>query len=236
MRPPNKSRSRNKNNNRSRNVGNIVNRVFESAGPEGKVRGTPQQVIDKYQALARDAQVSGDRVAAENFLQHAEHYCRLLSEALREVAEARQGSNEQPGYSNGNGAGGHDGFSQDGNRGDDRSGRGDPRGEQHGEGEGRHQQRGGQGDGGGQGRDQAQDKRPEPGGLETVDIDSPAVADLEPVEMNSSGRGADEPAPEGARRPRAGTRPRRRAPRKADTEDGSDTAAAPAPTATTVED
>ena len=65
-------------------MGNIINRVFESAGPDGKVRGTPQQIIDKYQALARDAQVSGDRVAAESYLQHAEHYCRLLGEAQRQ--------------------------------------------------------------------------------------------------------------------------------------------------------
>ena len=79
MRPQNKSRSRNKpgnngnhNNNRPRSsMGNIINRVFESAGPDGKVRGTPQQIIDKYQALARDAQVSGDRVAAESYLQHS---------------------------------------------------------------------------------------------------------------------------------------------------------------------
>jgi hypothetical protein len=96
MRPSNKSRSRNKsgNNNQRRNVGNIVNRVFESAGPDGKVRGTPQQIIDKYQALARDAQVSGDRVAAENHLQHAEHYARLLGEALRQMQDSRQGERD----------------------------------------------------------------------------------------------------------------------------------------------
>jgi hypothetical protein len=43
--------------NRNRSVGNIVNRVFDSSGPEGKVRGTPQQIIDKYNQLARDAQL-----------------------------------------------------------------------------------------------------------------------------------------------------------------------------------
>ncbi len=90
MRSSNKSRSRNKNNNRNRSVGNVVNRVFDSAGPEGKVRGTPQQIIEKYQMLARDAQLSNDRVAAENFLQHSEHYTRLLSEAMREQAERQQ--------------------------------------------------------------------------------------------------------------------------------------------------
>ena len=94
MRPSNKQRSRNKSgggHNQRRSVGNIINRVFESAGPEGKVRGTPQQIIEKYQALARDAQVSGDRVAAESFLQHSEHYSRMLGEAQRQMAEQREG-------------------------------------------------------------------------------------------------------------------------------------------------
>jgi Domain of unknown function (DUF4167) len=91
MRSSNKSRSRNKNNNSNRrNVGNVVNRVFDSAGPEGRVRGTPAQVIEKYQGLARDAQLSGDRVAAENFQQHAEHYNRVLGEALLQQSERAQ--------------------------------------------------------------------------------------------------------------------------------------------------
>ena len=80
-----KSRSRSKAN-RPRPLGNVVNRVFDSSGPEGKVRGTPQQIIDKYLVLARDAQLGNDRVAAENFLQHAEHYTRMLTEAQRETA------------------------------------------------------------------------------------------------------------------------------------------------------
>ena len=75
-------------------MGNIVNRVFDSSGPEGKVRGTPQQIIEKYNQLARDAQLSNDRVAAENFQQHAEHYLRLLSEAQREQ-EARREQQER---------------------------------------------------------------------------------------------------------------------------------------------
>jgi hypothetical protein len=83
-----KNRSRSKGN-RNRSVGNIVNRVVDSSGPEGKVRGTPQQIIDKYNQLARDAQLSNDRVAAENFQQHAEHYLRMLAEAQREQ-DARQ--------------------------------------------------------------------------------------------------------------------------------------------------
>ncbi|MEM7752712.1 MAG: DUF4167 domain-containing protein [Pseudomonadota bacterium] len=88
-----KSRSRSKNN-RNRSMGNVVNRVFDSSGPEGKVRGTPQQIIDKYNQLARDAQLSNDRVATENFQQHAEHYLRMLAEAQREQAE-RQAQQQQ---------------------------------------------------------------------------------------------------------------------------------------------
>ena len=87
MRPPGKSRNRNKNNGRRPNPGNVINRVFDSAGPEGKVRGTPQQIIDKYLSLAHDSQLSGDRVSAENFQQHSEHYSRLLLDAQKEIAE-----------------------------------------------------------------------------------------------------------------------------------------------------
>ena len=94
MRSP-KSRSRGKQNrNNNRSVGNALNRVFDSSGPEGKVRGTPQQIIDKYNQLARDAQLSNDRVATENFQQHAEHYLRLLAQALKEQ-EARREQHEK---------------------------------------------------------------------------------------------------------------------------------------------
>ncbi|MBP7242000.1 DUF4167 domain-containing protein [Amaricoccus sp.] len=99
MRPSNKQRSRNKpgnlggnnpNMSNRRPLGNIINRVFESAGPDGKVRGTPQQIIDKYQLLARDAQLAGDRVAEQSFLQHVEHYSRLLGEAQAEQQAQQQ--------------------------------------------------------------------------------------------------------------------------------------------------
>lgn len=89
-----RSRSKGNRNNNNRQVGNVVNRVFDSSGPEGKVRGTPQQIIDKYNQLARDATLSNDRVAAENFQQHAEHYTRMLGEALREQ-EARREQQER---------------------------------------------------------------------------------------------------------------------------------------------
>ena len=85
-----KSRSRSKANRNRSTLGNVVNRVFDSSGPEGKVRGTPQQIIDKYNQLARDAQLGNDRVAAENFQQHAEHYLRMLAEAQREQDARRE--------------------------------------------------------------------------------------------------------------------------------------------------
>jgi hypothetical protein len=115
-----KSRSRSKQNrNNNRSVGNIINRVFDSSGPEGKVRGTPQQIIDKYNQLARDAQLSNDRVAAENFQQHSEHYTRMLAEATREMEAQRQ---TQDNYqSNGNGQ--QNGQNRDYNQNRDNQGR-----------------------------------------------------------------------------------------------------------------
>lgn len=114
-----KSRSRNKSNRQRSTLGNIVNRVFDSSGPEGKVRGTPQQIIEKYLTLARDAQLSGDRVAEQSFLQHAEHYTRMLGEAQKEMAERQQyhqprqdGDEAREVQPNGNG-GGRDGGGRD---------------------------------------------------------------------------------------------------------------------------
>ena len=95
MRPsqkPNRTRGRG---NRRPN-GNNVNRVFESNGPEGKVRGTPQQIIEKYLSMARDSQTADNRVMAENFFQHAEHYQRLLAESMNARQEQRR-DNPQPG-------------------------------------------------------------------------------------------------------------------------------------------
>lgn len=169
-----KSRSRSKAN-RPRTLGNIINRVFDSSGPEGKVRGTPQQIIEKYQILARDAQLSNDRVAAENFLQHAEHYTRMLGEAMREMAAEQdqrrpadgqqaqrrddwQGQQQPYGNGNGNGNGnGGQGYGRDGQRDQPRQdNRPDQRGDQRPDqrGEPRNDQRG-------EGRGDRQDYRPE---------------------------------------------------------------------------
>jgi len=64
---------------RSGGGNNNPNKHFESNGPDVKIRGSAQQILDKYQQYARDAQSSGDRVNAENYLQHAEHYYRVLA-------------------------------------------------------------------------------------------------------------------------------------------------------------
>ncbi len=65
-------------NQRRRQNGANPNRALDSNGPDVRIRGTAMQIYDKYQALARDASSAGDRVKAENYLQHAEHYFRLI--------------------------------------------------------------------------------------------------------------------------------------------------------------
>ena len=55
-----------------------INKVYDSNGPAGKVRGNAHTIYEKYQSLARDAQTSGDRILAENHMQHAEHYLRII--------------------------------------------------------------------------------------------------------------------------------------------------------------
>ena len=77
----NKNRSRGRNNNGGRKHVNPLSRNFESNGPDVKVRGNAAHVAEKYLQLARDAQSSGDSVMAENYLQHAEHYFRIVATA-----------------------------------------------------------------------------------------------------------------------------------------------------------
>lgn len=84
MRPnqqSNKNRSRGRNNNGGRKHVNPLSRNFESNGPDVKVRGNAAHIAEKYLQLARDAQSSGDSVMAENYLQHAEHYFRIVAAA-----------------------------------------------------------------------------------------------------------------------------------------------------------
>ena len=65
----------------NRKQGNSRNQVFDSNGPGARVRGNSAQVYEKYQQLARDASSGGDRVSAEGYFQHAEHYYRLMEAA-----------------------------------------------------------------------------------------------------------------------------------------------------------
>lgn len=83
---------------------NNPNRSFDSNGPEVKVRGSATQVYEKYLQLARDANSSGDRVMAESYLQHAEHYFRIMAAQAEAQAQYQQqhggqpqGGNRQPG-------------------------------------------------------------------------------------------------------------------------------------------
>lgn len=83
-------RGRNNNNNNNsgnRKSPNPLQRSYESNGPDVKVRGTAQHVAEKYLQLARDAQSSGDTVAAENYFQHAEHYYRILLAAQEQMSQ-----------------------------------------------------------------------------------------------------------------------------------------------------
>ncbi|HEY0107150.1 MAG TPA: DUF4167 domain-containing protein [Rhizomicrobium sp.] len=66
------------------------NRTFDSSGPEVKIRGSAANVYEKYLQLARDANASGDRVMAENYLQHAEHYYRIMAAQQAQMAQYQQ--------------------------------------------------------------------------------------------------------------------------------------------------
>src|SRR6201996_2670035 len=63
------------------------NRPFDSSGPEIKIRGSASHVYEKYLQMARDANSGGDRVMAENYLQHAEHYYRIMAAAAAQQAQ-----------------------------------------------------------------------------------------------------------------------------------------------------
>ncbi|MCY6383686.1 DUF4167 domain-containing protein [Hoeflea prorocentri] len=82
-------RGRGRNNNQ-RKSGNPLSRTYDSTGPDVKIRGTAQHIADKYAAMARDALGSGDTVMAENYLQHAEHYNRIIAAAQAQMQERYQ--------------------------------------------------------------------------------------------------------------------------------------------------
>src|SRR6476620_2869248 len=82
-----RNRNSNNNNNNNRRGQNPMTRVYESNGPDIKIRGTASHVAEKYVQLARDARSSGDPVAAENYYQHAEHYFRLIAAAQEQFRQ-----------------------------------------------------------------------------------------------------------------------------------------------------
>ena len=90
-----RGRNNNNNHNNNRRSQNPMTRVFESNGPDIKIRGTASHVAEKYVQLARDARSSGDPVAAENYYQHAEHYFRLIA-AAQEQLRQNQPQQQQP--------------------------------------------------------------------------------------------------------------------------------------------
>ncbi len=91
MRPQQNRRIRGRNNNNNNRRGpNPLSRNYESNGPDVKIRGNAQHIADKYTALARDAQAAGDRVMAENYLQHAEHYVRIILAAQAQMPQPIQ--------------------------------------------------------------------------------------------------------------------------------------------------
>ena len=72
------------------------NHVFDSSGPDVRIRGTAQQLFEKYLQLGRDATSGGDRVMAEGYFQHAEHYFRILN-AINQAAQQAQQNGQQSG-------------------------------------------------------------------------------------------------------------------------------------------
>jgi hypothetical protein len=93
-------RGRNNQQHHNRRNQNPLTRVYESNGPDVKIRGTANHVAEKYLQLARDAQSSGDPVSAENYFQHAEHYFRLIAAAQEQFRQ--QNPNFQPRPEGGN--------------------------------------------------------------------------------------------------------------------------------------
>src|ERR1700748_180511 len=91
-----RNNNNNNNNNNNRRGQNPMTRVFESNGPDIKIRGTASHIAEKYLQLARDARSSGDPVAAENYYQHAEHYFRLIAAAQEQFRQNQPQQQPRP--------------------------------------------------------------------------------------------------------------------------------------------
>lgn len=73
-----------------------INKVYDSNGPSGRQRGNASTLYEKYVTLARDASVSGDRVLSENFMQHAEHYLRIVNSIQEQMQSSYKEYQQQP--------------------------------------------------------------------------------------------------------------------------------------------
>ena len=83
--------------NRSRKSGGSLNKSYESNGPDVKVRGTAHHIAEKYVSLSRDALSAGDMVMAENYLQHAEHYFRIIASAQAQLPQSHSTKDDEQG-------------------------------------------------------------------------------------------------------------------------------------------
>lgn len=197
----NKNRSRGRNNNGGRKHGNPLSRNYESNGPDVKVRGNAAHVAEKYLQLARDAQSSGDSVMAENYLQHAEHYFRIISAAQQaQQAQVRGETAEE------------DDFDDDFTPMNDRFASPEPRQPPQ------QQNSGGGNNSGNQQQPQQQYVEQQP---------QADAAEAQPAEAQAQAEGGDAPAADGDAPRRRDRRPRRRS-RGSGTE-GGDPAGAPQP-------
>lgn len=109
MRPVNQKRARGNRSGGRRPHPNNANRNYDSNGPDVKIRGSASHIFERYCQLARDASAAGDRIAAENHLQHAEHYYRImLANGLVTPRQANQRGQNGSGNGGGLPAGGYD--------------------------------------------------------------------------------------------------------------------------------
>jgi hypothetical protein len=95
MSPGQNDRTHDRQKNRGRQP-NALTRSYDSHGPEVRIRGTAQHVAEKYLQLARDAHTGNDPVAAENYLQHAEYYFRLIAAAQAVQSGPQDGDVQAP--------------------------------------------------------------------------------------------------------------------------------------------
>jgi len=119
-----RQRGRNIGRNKPHMGGPVRSQTFDSSGPDVRIRGNAYQVLEKYLALARDATAAGDRIAAENFYQHAEHYFRTINASQdghrpqmggqphHQHQQQHGGQHPQQHQPQMNGVGGHDGQPQ----------------------------------------------------------------------------------------------------------------------------